>query len=125
VSETRKESPVSAFEFNTLKTAVETRDVEKLLPLYGPDATVMVVNKHTTPSRPYQTESRSELETYFGDVCARDITHDVGNEVIGANRVAYTEMCEYPEGSKVFTANYLDIDDGVIVKHTIVETWDE
>ena len=89
---------MSAFDFETLRNALETRDAAKLLALYGPDASVTVVNKHTTPSRPYQTRGRPELETYLGDVCARDITHAVGHEVIGERRVAYTETCEYPEG---------------------------
>lgn len=113
------------FEFTTLKEALETRNAEQLLTLYDHDATVTVVNKHTTPSKPFNTGTRDELETYFLDVCEREITHAVGNEVIGDARVAYTETCAYPTGEKVFTANYLDLIDGSIVKHTIVETWDE
>ncbi|MEX0797331.1 MAG: hypothetical protein WD274_11615 [Acidimicrobiia bacterium] len=79
-----------------------------------------MVNKNTSPSRPFQTTGWSELETYIREVCDRDLTH-----VVGDDRVSYTETCTYPTGEKVFTANFLDLEDGLIKQHTVVETWDE
>lgn len=116
---------MSAFEFETLRQALETRDVELLLGLYDESATARVVNKNTPPSRPFETSGWSELKTYLRDVCDRDLVHVVGDEVIGDDRVSYTETCSYPDGTRVFTANYLEVKDGSIVKHTVLETWDE
>lgn len=116
---------MTAFDFETLRKALETRDADLLLALYDENARVRTVNKNTPPSRPFETSNWSELETYFREICGRDLTHEVGNEVIGKDRVSYTETCAYPDGTKVFTANYLELDNGEITKHTLIETWDE
>ncbi len=116
---------MSDFDFNTLRQALETRDLDLLLGLYDPAAEVVVVNKNTPPSRPFSTEGWQELETYFQEICGRDLTHQIGDEVLGDGRVSYTELCAYPTGEKVFTANVLEIADGAITKHTLIETWDE
>lgn len=116
---------MSAFEFDTLRQALETKDVELLLGLYDQSASARVVNQNTPPSRPFETSGWSELETYLRDFCGRDLTYEVGDEVIGDDRVSYTETCSYPDGTKVFTADYLELKDGSIVEHTILETWDE
>lgn len=113
------------FDFESLRKALETRDVETLLPLYDRSAGATVVNKNTPPSQPFQTEGWEELTTFFRDLCGRDLTHEVGNEVIGDDRVSYTETCTYPNGAKVMNANVLELTDGMITKHTILETWDE
>lgn len=116
---------MTGFRFDTLRKALESKDVESLLSLYDRNAAVRVINKNTPPSRPFETSGWPELEAYIRDVCDRDLSHQVGDEVIGQDRVSYTETCSYPDGTKVFTANYLEIEDGSISRHTVLETWDE
>jgi hypothetical protein len=53
------------------------------------------------------------------------MTHRVGDEVVGENRVAFNEACEYPDGAKVLTAMTLDVQDGKVVRQVNVEAWDE
>lgn len=113
------------FDFETLRKALETKDVEQVLGLYDRSARVSVVNKNTPPSRPFETQGWTELETYIRDVCDRDLVHVVGDEVIGPDRVSYTETCTYPNGSKVMNANFLEVADGAITRHRVIETWDE
>jgi len=55
----------------------------------------------------------------------RAITHHVEDEIFNENRVAFNEACEYPGGLKVFTASTLDLRDGMIVRQTNIEAWDE
>jgi hypothetical protein len=114
-----------AFDFETLRKALETRDVELLLGLYDGSAEARVVNKNTPPSRPFETSGWQELETYIRDFCDRDLVHMVADEVVGDDRVSYTETCTYPEGTAVFTANILELRNGLITRHTVLETWDE
>jgi tRNA-binding EMAP/Myf-like protein len=53
------------------------------------------------------------------------MTQRVENEVIGADRVAFNEACEYPEGTKALAVETLDVRDGKIVREVIVQAWDE
>lgn len=116
---------MAEFDFETLRKALESRDVELLLDLYDRSARATVVNKNTPPSRPFQTSDWSEFETFIRDFCDRDLIHEVGNEVVSDDRVSYTETCTYPDGAKVFCANFLELSNGTIAKHTMIETWDE
>ena len=115
---------MATFEFETLRRALETRDAELLFGLYQPQARLRVVNQNTPPSQPFEASGSADVESYLGEVCARDMTHDVGDEVIGSDRVSYTETCVYPDGTRVLTANILDLEDGKIANQTTIETWD-
>jgi hypothetical protein len=41
------------------------------------------------------------------------------------NHYAYTEICEYPDSSKVFSSVMATLKDGKIVKEVEVQAWDE
>ena len=111
-------------DFETLRRAREQRDADLLLSLYADDTEVRVVDRNTPPGSPRVLRGEEAAE-YWRDVCGRDMTHRVENEVIGAERVAFNEACEYPDGTKVLAAETLDVRDGKIVREVIVQAWDE
>ncbi len=53
------------------------------------------------------------------------MTHRIENEVVGQDRIAFSEACEYPDGIRVRAAATLDVRDGQIVRQVNVEAWDE
>jgi hypothetical protein len=59
------------------------------------------------------------------DVCGRGMTHRIEDEVVGQDRIAFNETCEYPDGLKVLAAQTLEVRDGKIVRQVNVEAWDE
>lgn len=59
------------------------------------------------------------------DVCGRDITHRIANEIVGQYRIAFNEACEYPDGIRVLAAATLDVRDGRIFRQVNVEAGDE
>jgi SnoaL-like domain len=111
-------------DFEALRRAREQGNADLLLSLYADDAEVRVVDRATPPGSPKVLHSEEAAE-YWRDVCAREMTHHIENEVIGAERVAFNEACEYPDGTKVLSAETLDVRDGKIVKQTVVQAWDE
>ena len=119
-----EQKPASGLDFETLRRAREQRDADLLLSLYADDAEVRVVDRSTPPSSPKVLRGE-EASEYWRDVCGRDMTHRIENEVIGAERVAFNEACKYPDGTKVLAAETLDVRDGKIVRETIVQAWDE
>jgi hypothetical protein len=96
-----------------------------LIGLYADDAELRIVNKSTPPSSPRELDGKEEIAEYLRDVCAREMTHRIEDEVVGGNRVAFKEACEYPDGIKVLTAMTLDVRGGKVVRQVNVEAWDE
>ena len=113
------------FDFEALRRGIEELDEQLLIDLYADNAEVRIVNRNTTPSSPRELRGNEEISEYLRDVCGRAMTHRVENEVIGEDRVAFNEACEYPDGTKVYCAATLELQDGKIVQQVNVEAWDE
>ena len=46
-------------------------------------------------------------------------------EVVGQERIAFNEACEYPDRLRVLAATTLEVRDGKIVRQVNFEAWDE
>jgi ketosteroid isomerase-like protein len=119
------EQMAPGFDFEAMRRAIEESDYDALLALYADNAELRTVNKNSTPSSPQMLQGKEEISEMLRDVCGRAMTHYVEDEVIGEGRVAYNEACEYPDGIRVLGATTLELQDGKIVRQTIVEAWDE
>lgn len=114
-----------SLDFETLRRAIEERDAETLTRFYADDAELHTVNKNTTPSSPLVLRGKQEISEYLRDVYSREMTHRVENEVLGDDRIAFFEACEYPDGTRVLGAETLELRDGKIARQVNVEAWDE
>jgi len=116
----------AGFDFATLKRALEQNDAGTLIRLYAADAEMTVVDRTRPPSAPMRLVGRPAIEEFWRDVCARDMTHAVGNEVVGAGRLSFVQRCAYPDGCHVMSAQTLELGkDGRIARHLTVQAWDE
>ncbi|WP_217912820.1 nuclear transport factor 2 family protein [Miltoncostaea marina] len=110
----------------TIRRAVEGRDAAALAGLYAEDASVTVVDRSTPPSSPRRIHGREEIAAYLADVCSREMSHEVRDYVEGDGRLAHTEHCRYPDGTRVLCMTVADLDaDRRIARQTIVQAWDE
>ncbi len=112
-------------DFEALRRAIEQSDFESLVSFYAEDAELLTVNRRTTPSSPAVLRGKEAIAEYLEDICGRAMTHRIENEVVGQDRVAFNEACEYPDGIRVLAATTLDVRDGQIVRQVNVEAWDE
>lgn len=115
----------TGLDFEVMRRAIEGLDAEALAGLYADDAEMLTVNRYTTPSSPKVLRGKEEISEHLRDVCGRAMTHRIENEVLGEDRVAFNEACEYPDGTKVLCAATLEVRGGKVVKQTNVEAWDE
>jgi hypothetical protein len=115
----------SGLDFESLRRAIEGRDANTLLGFYADDAEVRTVNRNATPSSPQVLRGKGEISEYLRDVCAREMTHRVENEVVGDRRISFLEACEYPDGTRVLGSETIELRDGKIVRQVNVEAWDE
>ena len=107
-----------------LKRAIEGRKANALAGLYAEDAVVQVIDRDNPPSKPRNLQGRSAITAYFEDVCGRDMTHKIEAGVAVGNRLAFTQSCAYPDGTKVFCSAMIDLRGGKIARQVVVQAWD-
>lgn len=107
-----------------LKRAIEGRKASALAGLYADDAILQVIDRDNPPSNPRNLEGRAAIAAYHADVCARDMTHKLEAGVAMGNRVAFTQSCAYPDGTKVYSSAMIDLKGGKIRRQVIVQAWD-
>jgi hypothetical protein len=113
------------FDFTKLRTALEESDARSLLALYADNATMKIVDRNLPSSSPMILEGKRKIEEFWVDVCSRQMTHKVTQEVLGSDRVFFLEECLYPDGCRVLSAMTLNVRGGLIVEHVTVQAWDE
>ena len=108
-----------------LKRAVEGRDAQALSAFYAEDAVVRIIDRSNPPSRPRELRGKQEIAAYWHDVCGRSMTHVVEATATEGDRLALTEACTYPDGTKVLCMAMAEIKNGNITRQTVVQAWDE
>jgi ketosteroid isomerase-like protein len=121
----RATAPRRGFDFARLKEALERSDADTLAGLYAEDAEMTVVDRNRPPSAPMRLRGRDSIAAFWREVCAREMTHAVTQEVIGPDRLSFVERCAYPDGCHVVSAMTLDLAGGRILRHLTVQAWDE
>ena len=119
------EQMAPGLDFEAMRRAIEESDYDALVALYADDAEFRTVNKNSPPSSPMVLHGKQGISEMLRDVCGRTMAHHVEDEIVDENRVAFNEACEYPDGLKVLTASTLELRDGMIVRQTNIEAWDE
>jgi ketosteroid isomerase-like protein len=125
-AKTRKKSGSKRNKVNVagLKRAIEGRKADALADLYADDAVLLIIDRDNPPSQPRSIEGRDAIAAHFDDVCGRDMTHALESGLAEGNRVAFTQSCAYPDGTRVFVSAMLELKGGKIVRQTVVQAWD-
>jgi hypothetical protein len=118
-------STITTFDLARFTRAAEEHDAATQLSMYGPDATVTLVDKITQPGSPRVLRTREEIKAWLEDLCGRDVTHAVRHRVSDETGAAFDLACRYPDGTNVLCATVIRLDDGQIADQTIVQAWDE
>ena len=110
---------------DALGRALESSDAAALTGLYADDAEVRVVDRRNTPKNPLVLKGKEAIEAHWTDVCGRDMTHAVSDQIEADGRLALTETCRYSDGTQVICATVADVADGRITRQVVVQAWDE
>ena len=108
-----------------LKEAIEGRDGARLAGFYAEDAEMRVIDRLNPPSRPRVLQGRAAIAEHWADVCGRAMTHAVDFAVTEGDRLAFSQACAYPDGTRVACLATLELQDGRIARQTTVQAWDE
>ena len=107
-----------------LKSAIEGRNAAALIACYRDDAVVRVIDRDNPPSKPRELKGKAAIAAFYDDVCARAMTHHVETGISSGNRLAFTQACNYENGTRVFCSAMIELDDGRIARQTNVQAWD-
>ncbi len=118
-------STITTFDLDRFARAAEERDAATQLSMYGPDATVTIADKLTQPGSPRVLSTREQIKVWLEDMYGRDMTHSVEHRVTDESGAAYTQACQYPDGTNVLCATVITLGDGQISDQTVVQVWDE
>lgn len=108
----------------TLRNAIENGDEATLVALYADDAELTIVDRDRTPSKPTVLSGKPAIAGYYHDVCARALTHKVEQSLVAPDGIAFIEACRYPDGMRVLSSNLLEMRNGKIARHSLVQAWD-
>jgi len=114
----------AAFDLGAFKRAIEERDAAGLIAHYAHDAEVRLVDRDHPPSAPRVLSGKQEIRGWIEDVCDRDMTHRVEQQVMSRDRAAFTEACRYPDGTTVLCLAMLELSAGQVARQTAVQAWD-
>ena len=115
----------SSFDLDALERGHRERDVDTLLRLYAEDAEVVVIDERHEPSHPWVLEGHDAIEEFLHELCDRDIILDIGDVVLGDDRVALHVAWWYPDGTQALSSEVLELDEqGRIQRETIVQAFD-
>ena len=115
----------AAFDLAALTHALEASDAASIVSFYDEDAEMEIIDRNRPPSAPMRLVGRPAIEAFWRDICAREMTHSVGEAISDARRAAFVERCAYPDGCHVVSAMTLELHDGRIQRHLTVQAWDE
>ncbi len=107
------------------RRAMDMHDIDLLLSLYADDAEIRIIDKDHPPSAPRWMQGREAIARYYREMFARPIRHHVEEEVVGDDHLAFTEACEYPDGSRVFVSSVIELKNNLIYREVDVQAWDE
>lgn len=118
-------STTTTFDLDRFTRAAEERDASTQLSMYGPEATVTIVDKVSQPGTPRVLSTHEQIKSWLEDMYGREMTHSVQRTVKDDSGAAYTQACRYPDGTNVLCATVIQIDADQISGQTVVQVWDE
>lgn len=118
-------SSTAMADIGTVRQGHEQRNADLLTSLYADDALMQVVDKAHPPSSPLELRGKQAIADFWRDICSRDMTHHVIDEVVGNDRLSFDVACQYASGERVLAASICDLQNGKIVREVTVQAWDE
>ena len=115
------EQHTTGFDFASFKKAFEGKDLDRWLLFYAQEAQWIEYRHISPPRAPNQMIGKQQIAEFLTGVCSADFDITIADEVITADRVAFSVDCAFPDGKHVFEHVIARIEDGKIVRQVDVE----
>ncbi|MDQ0994537.1 nuclear transport factor 2 family protein [Streptomyces sp. V3I7] len=115
----------TSFDTETLRRGIEGDTSADLLSLYNDDAEIRIIDHTSQPSHPKVVHGRDEIREMLDDVYSREMTHHLDQCIVEGDRAAYSESCQYPDGTRVVAESMITLRNGRIDEQIMIQAWDE
>lgn len=109
----------------TMQRGLEQCNVDAIMSCYADNAELSIIDRNHPPRAPLQLRGKQAITDYYRDICSRQMQHNIDQEVVAENRLAFMEACEYSDGTRVLAAELYELSDGKIARQFTVQAWDE
>jgi len=116
----RRRKADEGVDFEALRHAIEHCDLVAMLIFYAEDAQLSIVNADGPENPPFELCGKAEIAKHLRATFGQETSHRVEREVVGEDRVAFREACEYPDGGRVVIETMLEVRDGKIMRQVDV-----
>ncbi|MFF8861109.1 MULTISPECIES: nuclear transport factor 2 family protein [unclassified Streptomyces] len=113
------------FDAETLRRGIEGNTGNTLLSLYADDAEIRIVDHNHQPSEPTVLRGRGQIAELLDDIYSRDMTHKLEQCVVQGDHAAFSESCQYGDGTRVIAESMVTLRDGKITNQLLIQAWDE
>jgi SnoaL-like domain len=113
-----------AFDLTAFVAAIESRDAEGQIAAFSDDAELTVIDHEHPPSNPLVLCGTKALQTYFADICGRDMTHEVTTATATDDSLILDVACRYADGTRVACLSVSRLTDGLITAQRGLQAWD-
>lgn len=103
-------------DFETLRRGIERCDPDLVLGFYADEAQLSIANAGSSQASPFILRGKVEIAKHLRATFVPETSHRVEREVIGEGRVQFSEVCEYPDGSRIVVQTTLEVHRGKIVR---------
>ena len=115
------EESTKGLDFGALKDAIERSDAEALTGFYAEDAELRIAQAALPDGPAFELRGKGQIRRYLRAVCEQEMSCSVEEgEVVGEGRIELVEAISYPEGPPVSIATTLEVEGGLIVRHSAV-----
>src|SRR5471030_2596910 len=81
-----------------IRSGYKDRDAALLTSVYDDNAEYTIVNRNNPPAKRLVLRGREAIRRMFEDMCSREMTHQFANTMVGEGAIAYSTLCQYPDG---------------------------
>lgn len=115
---------MTGFDLAGFREAVTTRDADRWLAFYAPDAEWREYRDASPPRAPRIMSGREAIGEFLRGVMAAPIEIAIENEVLDERRAAFTLIVTRDAGHRIIENVVIEHRGGRIVRQIDVEAWD-
>jgi hypothetical protein len=114
----------SGIDVTSLVDALVSRDAAGVAAWYADGATLTLYDRDHPPAAPQVYAGKTDIETYFRDVCGRNVEHEIRDLISDEHGFGFVQHCRYPDGTAVVCVTVAAVRDNRIQHQTVAQTWD-
>jgi hypothetical protein len=115
----------TGFDFESLRAAVETRDVDAWVGCFAPDGEWIEYRPGNPPRDPHVLRGAAAIRAYLEELAPVPAELRISDELVGERRIAYRLTVTFPDGDRIVEHVISELDEyGLIASQVDVEMRD-